>query len=656
MTYAASQSAWKRWTPNAPTSPHWYTPAQFRDLLAAFVHADRQTEAGARLLSTFLAEFDGFAGSAPQGDVLRALGLRRASLEALVQDGTINRQLAGDLLQAMQARARPIAPKYLGILGETHLRAALTEGWGVDANTIRAGKTLGVAEHLPYVLEVACGWQTEDTEEERGQQRCCGVNFAPTLGVPWPALYGWCDTAQLDDEDPVTLVAHITCPWLQATDRGKRAVTLPEKVEEEFQALVLKMVEPWTKLKAKIRREGRRHALAEERARQTTRPMTTKAAAWQVMEEAYLLASDAGRLPANARQIMYAARPLIIALTGNPQPWKNSAYFTQTLLPNFVAEHPERTADWDVVYDARGHFREPHTTYEFGIGTVEVRRYLSLWTSRPATSVTSPQLSHAVHTWGPACRYQYALFVEKEGFDPLLERAQIQERYDVALMSTKGMTVTSARRLVQALSEAGVTILVVHDFDKSGLEILDKFTSDTRRFQYTTPPTVVDLGLTLEDALAMGLESEPVQYDQEMDPAVSLRACGATEDACAFLVRERMVDTKNGKRHVYWVGERIELNAMTSQQFLDWLERKLREAGVQKVVPDEDVLAAAYLRQRRIAHLQKLLDAALTAAEEEAPVPVNLTAAVRAGVTQHPTSAWDDVLWDMVQDQSEEGE
>ena len=68
--------------------------------------------------------------------------------------------------------------------------------------------------------------------------------------------------------------------------------------------------------------------------------------------------------------------------------------------------------------------------------------------------------------------------------------------------------------------------LVVHDFDKSGLEILHKFTADTRRFTYTIAPTVIDLGLRLEDALAMGLESEPVRYDSTVDPRESLRECG----------------------------------------------------------------------------------------------------------------------------------
>ena len=117
-----------------------------------------------------------------------------------------------------------------------------------------------------------------------------------------------------------------------------------------------------------------------------------------------------------------------------------------------------------------------------------------------------------------------------------------------------------------------MTILVVHDFDKSGLEILDKFTRNTRRYRYRVTPTVIDLGLRLDEARAMGLASEPVTYHSGVDPQESLRSCGADEAECAFLVQGQ-----HDRDH--WYGDRIELNAMDSQQFLDWLERKLGTRG-----------------------------------------------------------------------------
>jgi hypothetical protein len=183
--------------------------------------------------------------------------------------------------------------------------------------------------------------------------------------------------------------------------------------------------------------------------------VTVKEAAWQVMAAAYLKASDQGRLPANARQIMYAARPWIIELTGKAKPWASAATFTQHLLPDFIAAHPRLTVDWDVVFDARGHFQEPHTGRLFGIGTLEVRRELASWERELVFGGMEGLLRHDIATTGPYHRYTHALFIEKEGFNPLLEAAHMQQRFDVALMSTKGMTVTAARADRSALPGGG---------------------------------------------------------------------------------------------------------------------------------------------------------------------------------------------------------
>ena len=101
------------------------------------------------------------------------------------------------------------------------------------------------------------------------------------------------------------------------------------------------------------------------------RGLSQKDAAAQVMEEAYLAASANGTLPANARQVMYAARPKIEALTSGRR--LDDQYFCQTLLPDFMEEHG---VDWDVVFDARGHFTEPHDGEIVNLGTLGVRSYL----------------------------------------------------------------------------------------------------------------------------------------------------------------------------------------------------------------------------------------------------------------------------------------
>ena len=126
----------------------------------------------------------------------------------------------------------------------------------------------------------------------------------------------------------------------------------------------------WTKQK----KSEERHAgnIRYRSSRMTREPRATqKEAAWSVMEAAYKAASGPRRLPATARQIFYQARPKIMALTDDKE--LQYGYFSQTLLPDYIEEHG---VAWNVVYDARGNFEEPHTNRRIGCGTVELGNYL----------------------------------------------------------------------------------------------------------------------------------------------------------------------------------------------------------------------------------------------------------------------------------------
>src|SRR5262245_62585676 len=126
----------------------------------------------------------------------------------------------------------------------------------------------------------------------------------------------------------------------------------------------------WTRQK---KSEERHPGMIRYRVSRMTRvPRTTqKEAAWAVMEECYRAVSGTRNLPALARQIFYQARPKIMAMTEDKE--LQYGYFSQTLLPDYIDEHG---VDWNVVYDARGHFIEPHTNRRIGCGTIEVGNYL----------------------------------------------------------------------------------------------------------------------------------------------------------------------------------------------------------------------------------------------------------------------------------------
>jgi hypothetical protein len=361
-----------------------------------------------------------------------------------------------------------------------------------------------------------------------------------------------------------------------------------------------------------------------------------KAAAYKVMPQAYMAASGNGQLPAKVRQVYYQVRPLVKELTGR-KTWKNSDTFTQGVFFDYLRDHPRETLDWDVVFDARGHLTEPHVKRRIGIGTLEVRGYVGSWTNTCNLDFEI-DIDDAVPTSGPANRYQFALFIEKEGFDSLLERAKISERFDLAIFSSKGQSNIATRRLVDELSGAGVTILILHDLDIAGFTIAHWLSHDNERYQFRNTPKVIDLGLRLADVKKFALQSEEQVHRQQKDPAEKFFDWGndeVTEEEAEFL---RGHQSWNG----HWTGQRVELNALTSRQFIDWLEHKLRKAGVKKVVPDAAVLGEAWRRALSVARVRERI--AEVSTEQYLALPKNLEADLRRRLKRAPELSWDEAI------------
>ena len=332
----------------------------------------------------FASEFRGLSGTAKQKQVTAQAGLDRAYLHDLVAGGQIDRAAVARLLAAMQQLSAPVKPEALGVLGEQHFRHRL--GSGADAPSFRYKRLSGIdAQGLPYVVECAFGI----TENLSLQGTHIGVNWSVPLTNPlkensfdgadgervW-GLGGLLESNHIDlDGDPIFLALHLICPQFRFLDRGKGSVHLPPSFAQAVGKAVLDTTKEWAAIKKKEERDHRQAERLKERLSHVRVEHTSvKDAAYAAIPDAYQKASGNGRYPANARQIMYAARPAIQEATGEAL---KDTYFTQTLLPDYILEHPEETAGWDVVYDARGHLWEPHTGVEIGLGTIGVRGYLA---------------------------------------------------------------------------------------------------------------------------------------------------------------------------------------------------------------------------------------------------------------------------------------
>jgi hypothetical protein len=282
------------------------------------------------------------------------------------------------------------------------------------------------------------------------------------------------------------------------------------------------------------------------------------------------------------------------------------------------------------------------------LGTLEVRAYLQAEADDPL------QLDHTptdFPTVGPVNRFSAVMFLEKEGFTQLIDRAQIADRYDLGIMSTKGMSVVAARKLIDKLTDDGIRVFIVRDFDIAGFSIATTLTGDTRRYEFGNDVDVVDLGIRLDDVNEYNLIDEPWSAKAKAYKVKTrLKINGATPDEIDFIVR--------GSDYQYTWGERVELNAFTSDQFIRWLEAKLDEHGVKKVIPDDETLALQYRRSLARAAVNKKIDeiqASIRAEADDADIPDSLARQVRDLLEYDPSMSWDDAVTQIVAVDTDDG-
>ena len=89
------------------------------------------------------------------------------------------------------------------------------------------------------------------------------------------------------------------------------------------------------------------------------------------------------------------------------------------------------------------------------------------------------------------------------------------------------------------------------------------------------------------------------------------------------------------------------MNAFASADFVAWIERKLEQHGVAKIVPHQDALVLAYRRSVARRYVASRLRSTIREAQRraaEVPVPDDLAALVAAGLSADRAQSWDEVV------------
>jgi hypothetical protein len=86
---------------------------------------------------------------------------------------------------------------------------------------------------------------------------------------------------------------------------------------------------------------------------------------------------------------------------------------------------------------------------------------------------------------------------------------------------------------------------------------------------------------------------------------------------------------------------RVELNAMTSRQFVAFIERKLREHGFKKIIPKQDLLAETYIATERGRRLEIEAKKIEKINMKGVKAPENLKRLVEEELKRNPSIRWD---------------
>ena len=456
---------------------------------------------------------------------------------------SISLEQATDLLEAARLHARPVNAERLGAVGPDAFSGC---AYVQDSGVAKFGSVAPLAE-VPFVVET---WaeKVHGKASEFGTRLTVCVNRTPITGE----IHAARDKRDID-----------------AFGCGLSHTIAQAPTEAQF-FLVINITTPYMPITSDGKEPNLELFLPAivsatgKAVRKAHRPtaggrISQKDIVLDNLDDAIATVSGDGEFRFNQRQLLYVFRPIVKDETGKTLSTEN--------FNSIITDYENENGEIEGMYrEPRGAIYHPHRDETITLGTLMVEDY-----ERPAWT------------------FNKLLYIEKEGFSEALKAARWAERHDCMLMSSKGFTTRAARDLVDKLAEHDepCTIFCVHDADAYGTMIYQTFQEATKA-RGARKIQIINLGLEPWEAFGLGLEVEDVEVGERLKPV-------------ADYVRER----DDGDEWEEWLqSHRVELNAMTTPQFIEWLDGKL--ADYDKLIPPP-VVVAVKLEQLLKKRLRELI-------------------------------------------------
>lgn len=288
-------------------------------------------------------------------------------------------------------------------------------------------------------------------------------------------------------------------------------------------------------------------------------------------------------------------------------------YFTTKILRHYERAHGKVEG---MIREPHGTFVEPHTHTSVELGTLEVAEYAF-----------------------PEHHFDKILYVEKGTEKPKFDHEQIAEKYDMAIIYGSGYATEAIHELLAVAEEGEYQLFIWHDADVDGYNIVRNLREEAENIP-GFKIDIIDIGLTVEEALRIGCDSEPFTDDDAL-PTKLLP-----------LLNEVELEYFDERR------TRFEINGITPpSERMAYVEAQLQQHGIRpKYIPPDEVLEEevadnfeAEIRWRVGTVIDRLVDknAIVTRVMDELRTTLQLSDAanfIREAFEEEPTASWSDVV------------
>lgn len=341
----------------------------------------------------------------------------------------------------------------------------------------------------------------------------------------------------LRKNDEYQFIFHFVSSGLEYKDPGKTKFDITPYMDEFCH-----------ELQKKISKEHKKYLL-ENGTKKTNRSIMR-----EKMDEAYYMTSTNGKYNITVRQLYYKVREL----AGATEKDLNYNDFSQTIATEWLNKHPELKTR--VHFSDRGVFYLRDERLGIGTGTFLEFEENQQWSKNTLTIQGNANVSgDFIKDFQIKYDYDKALYIEKTGFDGLFNAEGVDSKYHMAVISGQGFATRSAKEILSICQDQGLTLYCLHDLDIYGINIFNSLQESNDKFQGQLK--VIDLGITIEDINYYNITPETLDAPTKKEKEALKKM---DKKLAEFFYHD-------GKLH------RAELSALSTEQILDLLNRKLQE-------------------------------------------------------------------------------